>query len=518
MIPGVTARIEVGGEEHLADDSGADFPVAISQWLLVADMLRKARGVVIEKPEVVRPLWLIIRNGTDRAIPVVWVSYRIGLRTGMSTDYFSLNGDLPVENVPAGGETKVGLLDVDDWDHIKAEVTNVVAIPPTAPPNTDDKPVAALTFDAGPRDLRVVVYCPTGAGFTHPAQCTFDLPQENARVRFRHASDRETRCVTRYHGLPGLLAVVDFPLRSGDLLQHAFQATAICDGVVSTAFALTLADMRESFPVLVIDATPGLKDRPFINFFADHAVMGRRAHLDPAEWSSKATVMVEKASKRVGRALRWLRKMHTEDDILDRFLAGWTGLETLNPELCTHFVVPDSADDIRDCECGKKLVRKVPRANGLKELFVRAGKQDVYDKCSKARNGLVHGFKTVAEVTALAREHTSDVGHMLATGIRILSDIPIPTEPEKFTWLNGFRVASLLLFEGTINCGDVDAYEQSHNEMPLCEFTVRHEGGVVDAKTVLRGATNIGLPADCTVIPKGMGVSGPAKISDLKVE
>ncbi|MFO0802651.1 MAG: hypothetical protein U0791_05955 [Gemmataceae bacterium] len=517
MLSGVTARIEVGSEEHLADELGANFPVAISQWLEVADLLRKARGVVIEKPQVVRPLWFIVRNATEGEIPAVWVSYRIGLRTSMSSDYFSLRGYLPIENVPAGGEARIAMLDVDDWDHIKTEVTNMTAIPPTAPPNADDKPVSALTFEAGPRDLRVVVYCPTGAGFTYPAQCTFNLPQDNARVRFRHASDRETRCVTRYHGLPGLLAVVDFPQRSGDLLQHAFQATAICDSVVSTAFALTLADMRESFPVLVIDATPALKDRPFISFFADHAVMGRRAHLDPAEWSSKATVMVEKASKRVGRALRWLRKMHTEDDILDRFLAGWTGLETLNPELCTHFDVPASADDIRDCECGKKLVRKVNRANGLKALFIHEGKQDIYSVCSEARNGLVHGFKTIAEVTELARVYTSEVGHMLATGIRILSEIPIPTEPDKFAWLNGFRVASLLMFEGAMRCGEVDGYEQSHNEMPLCEFTARHEGGVVDGMTVLRATTNVGYPPDCTVTPKGMGVSGSAKISDLKV-
>ncbi|MDB5307803.1 MAG: hypothetical protein JWO38_2005 [Gemmataceae bacterium] len=481
-------------------------------------MLREARGVVLHKPEVVRPLWLILRNATGGRISVAWISYRITLGTGLSTNYYSISGNLPLEKLPVGGESKVGMLDLDAWDYVRAEVTAVTATPPPELPTADAKPAAALTYEPGPRDLRIVAYCPTGASFSQPAQVTFDLPQEKVKVRFRDASARETLCVTRYHGLPGLLAVIDLPQRSGDLLQHAFQATAICDGVVSTAFALTLADMRESFPVLVIDATPGLKDRPFINFFADQVVMGRRAHLDPADWPAKATSMLEKASNRIGRALRWLRKMHTEDDILDRFVAGWTGLETLNPELCAHFGVPDSADDIRDCGCGRKLVRKVPRANGLKELFVREGMKGVYDKCSKARNGLVHGFETIAGVTAVAREHTSDVGLMLAKGIRILSGIPVPTEPDKFTWLNGFRVASLLLFEGTMRCGEVDAYEQSYNEMPLCEFTVRQEGGVVDAKTVLHGKANIRVPPDCTVTPKGMGVSGPAKISDLRVE
>lgn len=517
-MPGVEARFEVGAEEHLVEDRVGNFPVAITQWLGVAGLLRDARGVVAEKPEVVRPLWLVLRNTTGEAIPVAWVSYRLTLRTGMSTDSYSITANLLFEGLPAGGESRIALLDLDAWDFVKAEVTDVTETPPTEFPPADAQPVAALTHELGPRDLRVVVYCPTGASFSHPAQVTFDLPQEKAKVRFRHASPRETLCVTRHHGLPGLLAVVDLPQRSGDLLQNAFQATAVCDGVVSTAFALTLADMRESFPVLVIDATPGLKDRPFMNFFADQVVMGRRAHLDPADWPAKATAMVGKASKRVGRALRWLRKMHTEDDVLDRFLAGWTGLETLNPELCKHFGVEPSADDVRDCECGRKLVRKVPRATGLKELFVREGMADVYDTCSKARNGLVHGFETIAEVSAVAREHTSDVGLMLAKGIQILSGIPVPTDPDKFTWLNGFRIASLLFFEGTMDCGEIDAYELGHNEMPLCEFAVRHEGGVVDAKTVLHGKANIRVPPDCSVTAKGMGVSGPVKISDLRAE
>lgn len=115
--------------------------------------------------------------------------------------------------------------------------------------------------------------------------------------------------------------------------------------------------------------------------------------LDPARWAAEASSTFNKASKRVVRAIRWLRKMHTEDDMLDRFLAGWTGLETLNPELCKHFGVEPSGDDIRECgKCGEKLVRKVPRANGLKELFIWEGQQEAYDACSKARNGLPAGL------------------------------------------------------------------------------------------------------------------------------
>lgn len=524
MVPGVRPRLKSGSEVELTADQGRDddFPIAINQGKLVADLLRDARdarGAVIARPERVHPLWLVVRNETDQTIPLVWVSYRIALKTGLTSDSYIVKADLPFESLPARAESRVALLDLDAWDLVEAEVTAVSSDRLKDQPAEGTVPEATLTHRIGPRDLLAVVYCPTGASFTHPAQVTCDLPQENARVRFRHPSPRETLCVTKHHGLPGLIAVLELPQRSGDLLGHAFTAAAICDGVVSSAFALTLADMRESFPVLVCEATPELAERPFIHFFADHVVMGRRAHLDPQQWSQRAAEIFNQSSKRILCAIRWLRKMHTEDDLLDRFLAGWTGLETLNPELCRHYGVEPSADDVRDCEnCGGKLVRKVPRATGLKELFVREGKLDVYDACAPARNGLVYGFKEIGELTALARQHTSDVGLILAKGIQILSGIAVPTDPDKFKWLNGNRVASFVFVEGMINCGELDAYEQQHNELPLFEFTICHEGGVVDEKTVLKGKSNITVPPDCTLTMKGMGVSGPVTITDLCAE
>ncbi len=365
----------------------------------------------------------------------------------------------------------------------------------------------------------VAVYCPTGATFTQTAQVTFDLPQENARVRFRQPSARETVCITKHHNLPGLIAIVEMTKRSGDLIGHAFEAQTMCDGVVSSAFALTLADMRESFPVLACEATRGLGPRPFIHFFADQLVMGRRADLDPKEWSEQASGIFNQSSKRVIRAIRWLRKMHTEDDILDRFLAGWTGLETLNPELCKYFKVEPSGEDVRECgNCGEKLVRKVPRATGLRELFVCEGKEAVYSACSPARNGLVHGFQDLGELTALARQHTADVGLMLAKSIRLLSGIPISTDPVKFKWLNGFRVASFLFFEGKMECGELADYENLHHGLPLMEFAMRHEGGVVDEKTVLNSEANISLAPDSKVSMKGIGVSGPVTITKLQAQ
>ncbi len=519
MIPGVTPRLEIGPDEDLNVGREDEFPIAINQWRIAAEQLLKARGAVVAKPERATPLWLVLHNKANRQLPVAWVYYRLTLKTGLSDDSYVISGDLTLEDIPAGGQRRIALLDLDTWYSLRAEVTAVSATPLKEYPREGTEPEVALAYVVGTRDLRVVVYCPTAVAFTVPSQVVFNLPQDKAKVRFRHPSARETLCVTRHHGLPGLIAVIDMPLRAGDLLGHAFQGAAICDGIVSTAFALTLADMRESFPVLACESSPGLVDRPFIHFFADHLVMGRRAQLDAAQWTEKASDMVKNSSKRVVRAIRWLRKMHTEDDLLDRFLAGWTGLETLNPELCDYFKVPKSVDEEITCgNCKEKTVRRIPRATGLKELFVTEGKKDVYDACSQARNGLLHGFKEIGELAGIARKHSSDIGLMLARAIQVLSSIPVPTDPEKFKWLNGYRVASLVFLEGTMKSGELDAYEASHNELPLFEFDIRHGGGVVDGKTVLEGQSNIKAPPDCSFSSKRMGISGPVTITDVQVK
>ena len=55
MIPGVKPRLEIGADEDLTQDKEKEFPVAISQWKMVAGLLLEARGAVVAKPERMRP-------------------------------------------------------------------------------------------------------------------------------------------------------------------------------------------------------------------------------------------------------------------------------------------------------------------------------------------------------------------------------------------------------------------------------------------------------------------------------
>jgi len=66
----VKPRLEIGADEDLTQDKEKEFPVAISQWKMVAGLLLEARGAVVAKPERVRPLWLVF--ATRQNSPSHW--------------------------------------------------------------------------------------------------------------------------------------------------------------------------------------------------------------------------------------------------------------------------------------------------------------------------------------------------------------------------------------------------------------------------------------------------------------
>ena len=111
------------------------------------------RGAVIVKPERVRPVWLTLQNETDQAIPLAWVSYRIRLHTGLDDDTVIIKADVPIENIPANGKSRVGLLDLDAWNFVKVEVVAVSLDRLPENPPDDTKPEVSLTHQVAPRDL-----------------------------------------------------------------------------------------------------------------------------------------------------------------------------------------------------------------------------------------------------------------------------------------------------------------------------------------------------------------------------
>ena len=168
MVPGLIPNLAIGALEHLASGKDEEFPVAISQWRMAAQLLAEARGAVISKSERVRPLWLTLRNEKTEPVPLAWVTYRVHLKNGLDEDSFVIKADLSFQNIPANGEARVGLLDLDAWNFVKAEVMAVSLERQAQNPPEGAEPETSLTHQVSPQDLWVVVYCPTGVSFSRP--------------------------------------------------------------------------------------------------------------------------------------------------------------------------------------------------------------------------------------------------------------------------------------------------------------------------------------------------------------
>lgn len=93
---------------------------------------------------------------------------------------------------------------------------------------------------------------------------------------------------------------------------------------------------------------------------------------------------------RIVRATSWLRKAYLEKNYIDKFIAYWTGLESINDLLCDFFLI--SAEDRKwKCSCGRTIL---PVSSvGIKTLFLDAIKIDnrQFSKIRNARNDLIHG-------------------------------------------------------------------------------------------------------------------------------
>jgi hypothetical protein len=93
---------------------------------------------------------------------------------------------------------------------------------------------------------------------------------------------------------------------------------------------------------------------------------------------------------RIARAISWLRKGYLEQKFVDKFVAFWIGLESINELLCDSFQFPLEERKLK-CDCGKEISKIT--SVGIKELFINEVGIDksLFDKIRNARGKLLHG-------------------------------------------------------------------------------------------------------------------------------
>lgn len=94
--------------------------------------------------------------------------------------------------------------------------------------------------------------------------------------------------------------------------------------------------------------------------------------------------------ERIVRAISWLRKGYLERKHVDKFIAFWTGLESINELLCDLFKIPSDERRLKCKYCGELLY---PITVGIKKLFIDEIKIDEkkFENIRGARAKLLHG-------------------------------------------------------------------------------------------------------------------------------
>lgn len=155
-------------------------------------------------------------------------------------------------------------------------------------------------------------------------------------------------------------------------------------------FSTSSASNAPTF-ILLYEATDGLWTRPFKQIFYISLPERNISQIDKDIFEKIFKSFNKNQETRVARAISWLRKGYLEPKYVDKFVAFWTGLESLNELLCDFFKISNEDRKIKCNRCGKEI--STLSSIGIKTLFLNEVKigAKLFEKIRKARGKLSHG-------------------------------------------------------------------------------------------------------------------------------
>jgi len=94
---------------------------------------------------------------------------------------------------------------------------------------------------------------------------------------------------------------------------------------------------------------------------------------------------------RITRAISWLRKGYLEQGSIDKFVAFWIGLESINELLCNFFKISEEDRKIKCNKCGNEI--SSISSLEVKKLFIDTLNIKIrkFEEIRGARGKLLHG-------------------------------------------------------------------------------------------------------------------------------
>lgn len=139
------------------------------------------------------------------------------------------------------------------------------------------------------------------------------------------------------------------------------------------------------------DASKGLLEREYKQVFYVPIRERNVNVINKKIFSEIFDIFGKNEDERIVRAVSWLRKGYFEQKPIDKFIAFWTSLESLNELLCDFFKISTENRKIKCNKCGNVVFNI--SSIGIKKLFIDEANIDkeLFEKIRGARGKLLHG-------------------------------------------------------------------------------------------------------------------------------
>lgn len=191
-----------------------------------------------------------------------------------------------------------------------------------------------------------------------------------------------------YDDKQGLRA--DFYIDTGSLEKGEEKSKIFIENILNLIdFSTSSASSMPLF-ISIYDASLGLVERDYKQVFYQPISERNISIVDKDIFSDIFNAFNKNNDERLMRAISWLRKGYLEQKHVDKFIAFWTGLESINELLGDHFEIPLEERKKKCDKCGTTLY---PITAGIERLFIDKLKVDevIFKKIRNARGKLLHG-------------------------------------------------------------------------------------------------------------------------------
>lgn len=307
-----------------------------------------------------------------------------------------------------------------------------------------------------------------------PPDSIYKINVDSAVVKFRKITTDEDELIS---GL-NFGWMIEVKLEEENVDKAVSKATEISEFFLSAFCFETAHPISTSKIILIYDISNNVEKRVFRQYFYNLPMKVKNADVEftPFVANSEKIWMVNKHRDRIHRSLRWLRKGINADDPLDQFLFFWHGLESLNPVLAEYFGTKNKIEKNigRKCKhCGKNNPILVD--GGIEELYKELGVVELSKEIKKIRNGISHGYESIAKLTDRSMKILPDIASILHKGISLVLGISSTQVQSNLIRISPIKIGEFIYEEGVIREAELSLIGMN-GYYPYIKMTCNGEG------------------------------------------